>query len=261
VRLIGAIGHKVINRTQQFFYALGFFGRILRETALFFTRRQVALKVLVMQILFTGVEALSISTVLAIGIGAIMNIIGVGVLRQFGQGKLMYTLLIAIITRELGPLLTAFIITARSGTAIATELGNMVVSHEIEAYISVGIDPISYLAVPRFLGVTLSSLFLNIYFNIFGLLGSYVVLSLVAPLPFTEYFNNLMEAIRLVDIGTGLFKSIIFGALVSTVAVFQGFSVLRASTEIPQAGIRAVGQSLVLLVVADAFITVLSYLI
>lgn len=261
MRLIGAIGHKVINRTQQFFYALGFLGRLLRETALFFTRRQVALKVLVMQILFTGVEALSISTVLAIGIGAIINIIGVSVLPQFGQGKLMYTLLIAIITRELGPLLTAFIITARSGTAIATELGNMVVSHEIEAYISVGIDPISYLAVPRFLGVTLSSLFLNIYFNIFGLLGSYVVLSLVAPLPFTEYFNNLMEAIRLVDIGTGLFKSIIFGALVSTVAVFQGFSVLRASTEIPQAGIRAVGQSLVLLVVADAFITVLSYLI
>jgi phospholipid/cholesterol/gamma-HCH transport system permease protein len=261
VRLIGAIGHKVINRTQQYFYALGFLGRLLRETALFFTRRQVALKVLVMQILFTGVEALSISTVLAIGIGAIINIIGVSVLPQFGQGKLMYTLLIAIITRELGPLLTAFIITARSGTAIATELGNMVVSHEIEAYISVGIDPISYLAVPRFLGVTLSSLFLNIYFNIFGLLGSYVVLSLVAPLPFTEYFNNLMEAIRLVDIGTGLFKSIIFGALVSTVAVFQGFSVLRASTEIPQAGIRAVGQSLVLLVVADAFITVLSYLI
>jgi len=261
VRLIGAIGHKVINRTQQFFYALGFLGRLLRETALFFTRRQVALKVLVMQILFTGVEALSISTVLAIGIGAIINIIGVSVLPQFGQGKLMYTLLIAIITRELGPLLTAFIITARSGTAIATELGNMVVSHEIEAYISVGIDPISYLAVPRFLGVTLSSLFLNIYFNIFGLLGSYVVLSLVAPLPFTEYFNNLMEAIRLVDIGTGLFKSIVFGALVSTVAVFQGFSVMRASTEIPQAGIRAVGQSLVLLVVADAFITVLSYLI
>ncbi|HPC70643.1 MAG TPA: ABC transporter permease [Treponema sp.] len=261
MRLIGAIGHKVINRTQQYFYALGFLGRLLRETALFFTRRQVALKVLVMQILFTGVEALSISTVLAIGIGAIINIIGVSVLPQFGQGKLMYTLLIAIITRELGPLLTAFIITARSGTAIATELGNMVVSHEIEAYISVGIDPISYLAVPRFLGVTLSSLFLNIYFNIFGLLGSYVVLSLVAPLPFTEYFNNLMEAIRLVDIGTGLFKSIIFGALVSTVAVFQGFSVLRASTEIPQAGIRAVGQSLVLLVVADAFITVLSYLI
>jgi len=261
VRFIGAIGHSVINRTQQFLYALGFLGRLLKETALFFTRRQVALKVLIMQILFTGVEALSISTILAIGIGAIINIIGVSVLPQFGQGKLMYTLLIAIITRELGPLLTAFIITARSGTAIATELGGMVVSHEIEAYISVGVDPISYLAVPRFLGVTISSFLLNIYFNIFGLLGSYIVLSFVAPLPFSEYFNGLMNALRLVDIGTGLFKSIIFGAVISTVAVYQGFSVLRASTEIPQAGIRAVGQSLILLVVADAVITVLSYLI
>jgi phospholipid/cholesterol/gamma-HCH transport system permease protein len=261
VKVFSTIGQTVIKKTLDYIYAVGFFGRLVKETVFFFKRRQVALKVLIMQILFTGVEALSISTILAIGIGAIINIIGVSVLPQFGQGKLMYILLIAIIARELGPLLTAFIITARSGTAIATELGGMVVSHEIEAYIAVGIDPISYLAVPRFLGVTISSFFLNIYFNIFGLLGSYIVLSLVAPLPFSEYFNGLMDALRFVDIGTGLFKSIVFGALISTVAVFQGFSVMRASTEIPQAGIRAVGQSLVLLVVADAIITVLSYLI
>ncbi|AEJ20852.1 ABC transporter permease [Gracilinema caldarium] len=261
MKVISTIGQTVIKKTLDYIYAVGFFGRIIKEATFFFKRRQVALKVLIMQILFTGVEALSISTILAIGIGAIINIIGVSVLPQFGQGKLMYVLLIAIITRELGPLLTAFIITARSGTAIATELGGMVVSHEIEAYIAVGIDPISYLAVPRFLGVTISSFFLNIYFNIFGLLGSYIVLSLVAPLPFNEYFNGLMNALRLVDMGSGLFKSIVFGALISTVAVYQGFSVMRASTEIPQAGIRAVGQSLVLLVVADAIITVLSYLI
>lgn len=228
---------------------------------MFFRRRQVALKVLIMQILFTGVEALGILTILAIGIGAIINVIGVSILPQFGQGHLLYTVLIAIITRELGPLLTAFIIIARSGTAIATELGGMVVSHEIEAYISVGIDPIAYLAVPRFLGVTLSSFLLNIYFNVFGLLGSYIVLSFISPLPFNEYFNGIMEALRVVDVGTGLFKSLVFGALISTVAVYQGFSVLRASTEIPQAGIRAVGQALVYLVAADAIITILSYLL
>jgi len=242
-------------------YALGFVGSILSETVFFFRRRQVAYKVLVMQILFTGFEALSISTVLAVGIGAIINIIGSSILPQFGQGKLMYTILIAIISRELGPLLTAFIITARSGTAIATELGGMVVSHEIEAYISVGIDPISYLAVPRFLGVTISSFLLNIYFNIFGLIGSYAVLSFIAPVPFSEYYQGLLEALRLVDVGTGLFKSIVFGAIISLVSLYQGFSVLRASTEIPQAGIRAVGQTLVALVLADGIITVLSYII
>lgn len=214
-----------------------------------------------MQILFTGVEALSISTVLALGIGAIVNIIGASLLPQFGQGQLMYVILIAIITRELGPLLTAFIITARSGTAIATELAGMVVSHEIEAYISVGIDPLSYLAAPRFLGVTISSFFINIYFNIFGLLGSYSVLSILTPVPFSEYYTGLINALRITDIGVGLLKSLVFGAVISLVSIYQGFSVLRASTEIPQAGIRAVGQALVSLVIADAIITVLSYLI
>ncbi|MFQ3546850.1 MAG: ABC transporter permease [Termitinemataceae bacterium] len=261
VNYIRLLGQSIIKRTQQIWYALGFAGRLLKETILFFRRRQVAYKVLVMQILFTGVEALGVIAVLAVGIGAIINIIGVSVLPQFGQGRLMYVMLIAIITRELGPLLTAFIITARSGTAIATELGGMVVSHEIEAYISVGIDPVSYLAVPRFLGVTVSMLFLNIYFNVFGLLGSYVVLRFITPVSFFEYYTGLMDALRLVDLGTGLFKSIVFGGLVSFVAIFQGFSVSRASTEIPQAGIRAVGQALTFLVIADAIITAVSYVI
>ncbi|GAB1482575.1 ABC transporter permease [Treponema sp.] len=259
VRFVVALGHSVINRFRTALYALGFIGRVLKETVLFFRRRQVAFKVLVMQILFTGVEALGISAVLAVGIGAIVNIIGSSLLPQFGQGQLMYPILIAIITRELGPLLTAFIITARSGTAIATELGGMVVSHEIEAYVSVGIDPISYLAVPRFLGVTISCFLLNIYFNVFGLLGSYAVLRFITPLPFSEYYQGLVEAMRSVDVITGLVKSIVFGAVISLVSTYQGFSVARASTEIPQAGIRAVGQAMVSLVIADAIITALSY--
>lgn len=259
VNILSLLGRFVIEKVSGFLYALGFTGRLLRETFFFFRRRQVAFKVLVMQILFTGVEALGISTVLAIGIGATINIIGSSILPQFGQGQLMYTLLIAIITRELGPLLTAFIITARSGTAIATELGGMVVSHEIEAYISVGIDPISYLAVPRFLGVTLSSFFLNIYFNVFGLLGSYIVLRYLRPIPFSEYYGGLMDAFRTIDIGTGLTKSLVFGALISIIATYQGFSVQRASTEVPQAGIRAVSYSLIALVIADGILTIISY--
>jgi len=261
VDYIGNLGHSVIARVREGFYALGFMVRVLGETLFFFQRSKVAFKVLVMQILFTGVEALSISTVLALGIGASVNIIGASVLPQFGQGNLMYVILIAIITRELGPLLTAFIITARSGTAIATELGGMVVSHEIEAYISVGVDPISYLAAPRFFGVTISSFLLNIYFNFFGLMGSYLILSIMKPVPFFEYYSGLLAALRLVDVLTGLVKSLVFGALVSLISIYQGFSVVRASTEVPQAGIRAVSQAMIGLVVADGLITALSYLI
>jgi phospholipid/cholesterol/gamma-HCH transport system permease protein len=261
VNFVAALGHRAVDRVQEFIYAVGFIGRVLTETFFFFRRSQVAYKVLVMQILFTGVEAVGISTVLAIGIGAIVNIVGTSLLPQFGQMQLMYVVLIAIITRELGPLLTAFIITARSGTAIATELGGMVVSHEIEAYVSVGIDPVSYLAVPRFLGVTISTFLLNIYFNFFGLLGSYIVLRFITPLPFAEYYQGLVGAMRGVDVATGILKSVVFGALISLVATYQGFSVARSSTEVPQAGIRAVGGAVVSLVVADAVITAVSYLL
>ncbi len=259
--IVKSIGHRVIDRGREIGYTVGFVGRVLGETVFFFRRRQVAYHVLVMQILFTGVEAIGIATILAIGIGAILNIVGTSLLPQFGQMRLMYVVLIAIITRELGPLLTAFIITARSGTAIATELGGMVVSHEIEAYLSVGIDPISYLAVPRFLGVMISTFLLNIYFNFFGLLGSYIVLRFITPLPFAEYYQGLVGAMRGVDVATGLLKSLVFGGLISLVSTYQGFSVARSTTEIPQAGIRAVGGAVIAIVVADAVITSVSYLI
>jgi len=261
MNFVTALGHRTIDRFREAVYALGFFGRVLTETVLFVRRKQVGFKVLVMQILFTGVEALSISAILAMGIGAVINIVGLSLLPQFGQGRLMYVILIAIITRELGPLLTAFIIIARSGTAIATELGGMVVSHEIEAYISVGVDPLSYLVVPRFLGVTVSCFFLNIYFNFFGLLGSYGVLRIIKPLPFAEYFQGLVGALNGIDLAAGLVKSLVFGVLISVVATYQGFSVMRATTEVPQAGIRAVGQSFTAIIIADAVITAVSYLV
>jgi len=214
----------------------------------------------VMQILFTGFEALAITGLIAMALGAVIIVQGVNLLPQFGQGQLIYAILITVITRELGPLLTAFIITARSGTAIATELGNMVISHEIEAYVSVGINPISYLVVPRFLGVVISMLLLNIYFNIFGLVGSYFLTQFIRPIQFMEYFGNLLSQIRLADITSSFVKSIVFGAIISTVATYNGFAVQQASTEIPQKVIKAVGQGFILCIFADAIITMIYYL-
>ena len=175
------IGQGVFDRGRSFAYAMGFFFLVLRESFFLSPSQTISRRVLTFQILFTGIEALPVIAILSLALGAIIIFQGVAVLPQFGQGQLVYTILITVITRELGPILTAFIITARSGTAIATELGNMVVSHEIEAYVSNGIDPISYLAAPRFIGVIVSLVLLNLYFNIFGLLGSFFITSLVRP--------------------------------------------------------------------------------
>ena len=224
-------------------YNLGFFGRLLKGVGYFARRGQAAYKILTMQILFTCVEALGIVIFLAVGIGAAVSIIGIPILSSISQDQLIYNLLITIITRELGPLLIAFVVIARSATAIATEIAGMVISHEVEAYISVGVDPIEYLAVPRFLGLVISLFMLNIFFNIFGLAGSFFVTQFFTPLPASIYFSNLLEILTLPDLVISIIKSIGFGMIIGLVAITRGFAVERASTEIPVAGLKSVGAS------------------
>ena len=226
---------------KSIFYSMGFFVCMLRGVRNFAHRGQAAYKILIMQILFTFVEALGISSLLALGIGAAVIIVGLPFLASLSQESLIYSMLITIITRELGPLLTAFIIIARSATAIATEIAGMVISHEVEAYISVGVDPIEHLAVPRFLGVTISLFMLNIFFNIFGLAGSYAVAQLFSPLPASVYFSNLLERLTVQDLFISIIKSISFGMIISLVAINRGLAVERSSTEVPVAGLKSVG--------------------
>jgi len=241
-------------------YNIGFFTRLLKGIK-GFIQAKGARKTLVMQIYFTFLEALLISSLLALGIGAGVNIVGIPFLTSLSQERLIYTLLIAIITRELGPLLTAFIIIARSATAIATEIAGMVISHEIEAYISIGADPIEYLAVPRFLGVTISLFMLNIFFNIFGLAGSYAVAQFFTPLPASVYFGYLLESLTLPDLLISVIKSIGFGIIISVVAITRGLAVERASTEIPVAGLKAVGAAFGWCIILDVLFSGLYYIL
>jgi phospholipid/cholesterol/gamma-HCH transport system permease protein len=257
--MIAALGKWANEKARDFSYALGFFFQVLKETVFFVRRKQVAFKVLVMQILFTGVDALGIVALVALSIGAVIIVEGNTILPRFGQTSLLYSILIVVITRELGPILTAFIIIARSGTAITTELANMVVSHEIEAYISVGINPISYLVVPRFLGVIISVMLLTVYFDFFGLFGSFLVSQIIRPVPFLEYFRSILATLQVRDVISTFVKSFVFGVIVSVVATYQGFRVRTSTTEIPPAAIRSVGQGFVLCFLADAVITLIYY--
>jgi phospholipid/cholesterol/gamma-HCH transport system permease protein len=250
----------VIRKAQDIFYDLGFFTRTLKGIPVFIFQGKVSHRILVMQILFTFVEALGISTLLALGIGAAVNIIGMSFLTSLSQERFIYPLLSTIITRELGPLLAAFIIIARSATAIATEIAGMVISHEVEAYISVGIDPIEHIAVPRFLGATVSLFLLNVYFSFFGLAGSFLVAQVFNPLPASVYFGNLLQALTFQDILISIVKSLVFGMIISSVAIIKGFSVERASTEVPVAGLKAVSSAFAGSIVVDLTLSALYYM-
>jgi phospholipid/cholesterol/gamma-HCH transport system permease protein len=258
--MIGAIGRWFRQKMRGFLYVAGFFFQIIKNSIFFLHRKQVGYRVLTMQILYSGVESFSVVAFISAALGAVIIIQGVSLLPQFGQGDLIYVILIAVITRELGPILTAFILIARSGTAIATELGNMVVSHEIEAYMSVGINPVSYLVVPRFLGVTISMIVLNVYFNLFGIVGSFAVTQIITPLSFQVYFENVLAHIRTVDILSSTVKSVVFGIIISAVATYNGFRVQQSATEIPVVAIKSVSQGFVYCIIANALITMIYYI-
>ena len=232
---------------RRLLYNLGFFARTLRAVWTFIFRGQASYKVLTLQILFTFVQAMGISTLLALGIGAAVNVIGIPNLTRISQQQLIYSVLIIIITRELGPLLTAFIVIARSATAIATEIAGMVISHEVEAYMSVGIDPIEHLAVPRFLGVTISLVLLNIYFSVFGLAGSFAVAQIFNAMPADTYFSNLLQSLSIQDILITVIKSAAFGMIISIVAI--------------TAGLRAVSNAFAGCIVVDIFLSALYYMV
>ena len=110
--MVATLGRWANRKARDYAYALGFFLQALKETILFVRRKQVAFKVLILQILFTGVEALSIVSLIALSIGAVIIVEGGSILPRFGQTSLLYSILIIVITRELGPLLTAFIVAA-----------------------------------------------------------------------------------------------------------------------------------------------------
>lgn len=258
--MVERIGELTIARMNGVAYGLGYTVEVFRQIPRFLMRRRTGTRVLTMQMLFTGVEALSVIAVISLGIGTVIVIQGLSLLPQFGQGQLIYSILIIVITRELGPILTALIVTARSGTAIATDLGTMVVNHEIEAYSVTGINPIQHIVVPRLIGVTVSTFVLNLYFNVFGLMGSFVVTQFVSPIALDVYANGLLAALSMTDVAASMVKSLVFGAIAALVATFYGLQVERATTEIPVAAIRSVGRGITLLIVANAVITLAYYL-
>ncbi len=259
--MVSALGHSLINKVKEFLYMTGYLGKLIAASFLFAKRGKTARKILTMQLLFTYVEALPICCFLAAGIGSSVFMIGNSFLTALGQGKLKYDLLVLLIMRELGPILIAFIVTARSATAIATEISTMVVRHEIEAYISIGIDPISHIAAPRFLGVTFSLFFLNIYFSLFGLICPALIIQFISTTSISDYMMNLFLSLDLKIILISILKSIVFGMIISGSATLYGFNAGRASTEIPLAGLRAVSKAFLYIIIADVFITVLSYML
>lgn len=212
------------------------------------------------QIYFTGWQALPLISVLALGTGSIILLQSISNLTLLGGTQMIGNFLIVMIIREAGPLLVALVVIARSGTAVASEVGNMRANREIEALESMGINPLSFIVFPRVLGGIISVLGLAFYFNFIALIGGFLVTKFIQDMPFAFYTESLMRAFSKEDVLIFLLKNGFSGMIIFVVCCYQGLSVKRSPHEVPQVTTQAVVNSIIFVVVFNLIVTALFYL-
>ncbi len=212
------------------------------------------------QIYFTGWQAMPLVSVLALAAGSVVILQASSQLNLLGGAQMIGNLLVVIIVRELGPLMTALIVIARSGTAVASEVGNMRANREIEALESMGINPLSYIVFPRIIGGVISVVCLAFYFVMVALVGGFFLTKMISDLPVSFYLDSLAKAIAFEDLWLFLLKNTFSGMIIFVVSCYQGLSVKRSHTEVPIVTTQAVVNSIIYVVVFNLSVTSLFYL-
>ena len=206
----------------------------------------------------SGPSALAIITLQSVLIGMILAYLGVVQLRQFGAEVYVANLVGVGMVREMGALMTAVIMSGRTGAAYAAGLGTMQVNEEIDALTTLGIRPMDNLVLPRTLALLLTMPLLCLYSNVLGMLGGGLVATSM-DVTWLLYMHQLRDAITVTDMATGVFKSFVFALLIAMAGCRAGLECGRSSAAVGQATTRAVVTALIYLIVADAGLNILFF--
>jgi phospholipid/cholesterol/gamma-HCH transport system permease protein len=206
----------------------------------------------------SGVQALGIVTLISFLIGLILAFMGAVQLRQFGAQIFVADLVGLGMTREMGCVMTGIIMAGRTGAAFAAQLGTMQVNEEIDALQTMGIPPMEFLVLPRMLALMLMMPLLCVYADLLGMLAGLLIGTGLLDLSVVEYVNETRKAVHLIDLGLGLGKSVIFGALVALAGCLRGMQCGRSASAVGAAATSAVVSGIVWIIVADGLCAVLT---
>jgi phospholipid/cholesterol/gamma-HCH transport system permease protein len=172
-------------------------------------------------------------------------------LRQFGANIYVADLVGISMMRELGPLMAAILVAGRSGAAITAEIGTMQVNEEIDALKLIGINPLQYLAVPRFYAVTLTQPMLGVMGAMIGIFGGFLIGLFSLDISGNAFLSELLSAIFMDDLIFNMYKSVIFGWIIVVVGVYYGMRVSGGAEGVGRATTHSVVTSIFFIIVAD----------
>lgn len=206
----------------------------------------------------SGVNAFPIIALIGFLLGLIMSFQSAIPMRRFGAEIYVANLVSLSLFRELGPLMTAVILAGRSASSFAAEIGTMKVSEEVDALTTMGLNPVQFLVIPRILASLIIGPLLTIFFNLFGLIGSALVL-LSFNFPLVTFMKQFVQAVKFNDMAGGFFKSLVFAGIISGIGCYHGLSTTSGASAVGESTTKSVVNGIIAIAIADGIFSVIFF--
>jgi phospholipid/cholesterol/gamma-HCH transport system permease protein len=250
-KFVDYIGNYVINLLNMLGSFLLFFIETVRT--LFSSRLKIS--TILAQAESIGVDSLLIVILTGGFAGAVLALQSYIGFKRYGGEELIGPLVAISMTREIGPVITGLMVTGRSGSSIAAEIGTMRITEQIDALRTLCINPLQYLVIPRLLAGMIILPFLTLFSMIFGIMGGYGICVHILGLSGTQYLEGIRTYLEMSDIVNGLVKSSVFGLVLAWVGCFKGFFASGGARGVGIATTQSVVMGSILLIIANYFLT------
>lgn len=251
-KLIKFLGKDIVRVAT----ILGELTSLLSGIFFWLLRKPYDLKNTIKQMQEIGVNSLMVTSLTSFSTGMVLALqTGASSRNILGEPLYVGTVVGFSMVKELGPMLTAVVITGRSGSAITAELGTMRVTEQIDALYTLGANPVKYLVVPRFIACIFMVPLLTIFSDVLGICGGYFISVYKLGIPSTRYMRDILDFMRIDDLFHGLLKCVIYGLIIALISCYKGFSTKGGAEGVGKSTTQSVVISMVMILVSDTFLT------
>jgi phospholipid/cholesterol/gamma-HCH transport system permease protein len=248
IRGVGALSLFGLGR-------IGRMGVFLGKTLFYTVTTPLKFSQVLKQIRFIGFQSTLVILLTGSFSGMVIGLQGFYTLSRFGSAALLGPMVALALIKELGPVLSALMVTGRAGSAITAEIGIMRISEQIDALELMGLNPFRYLVVPKLVAAIVALPLLTAIFDVVGIFGGYIVGVKLLGVGGGTYFGEMANYVDVKDILEGIYKSLSFGALIIWVCCYKGYHSGFGAEGVSRATTQAVVLSSVLILIWDYFMT------
>lgn len=250
---------RVGERTNAFFEYAGGLTDLTASSFAFVLRARIRVGETISQAYLLGYQSLLIVLLTSLFTGMVISLESAVQAVQYGFGNIVGTAVAYASARELGPMLTGIVVAGRAGSAIAAEIGSMVVTEQIEALRSMGIEPARYLVVPRLIALIVMLPLLTIFADVISIVGGAWVAKAYAHIAYGDFMQSARTGISMADVDKGLLKTLVFAAIIALVGSFQGLRTRGGAAGVGKSTTGAVVVSMILIFIANFALSLLLY--